>query len=159
MNSIKFCSLLFLSCILCSCTPASSKRKMPRLSEYKVSVESGGKKVENPTENLLKRIRIRSGDIMAVFGSKSSPKIPSLSVARAYDGRSSIMGLEIAKSTPVSDALGLQVGDIITAVGVRHVRSPNDLMYFGRLFDAANELSFTYERKGVARKTILYRAD
>ncbi len=149
---------IFAFCFL-SCASGKSAKKMPPLSEYKVSVESGGKKIENPSPDLLKRIRIRSSDIISVFGSGNAPKVPALSVVRAYDSRSQIMGLEIAHRSSVSDALGLQAGDVLTAVGHKHLKNSDDLKYFGKLFHATNELSFTYERKGIARKTILYRVE
>jgi type II secretory pathway component PulC len=122
-------------------------------------VESGGKVVENPSNDLLKRVRIRTTDIVKVFGTKTAPKIPALSVVRAYDGRSKVMGLEVASKTSVSDALGLNVGDIVTAIGSKMVRSPNDLKSFAVLFHDSNELGFSYERGGLVRKTILYRTE
>lgn len=156
---IIFCAI-FSCFILSSCSSSNSNaKKMPRLADYKVSVESQGKKVLNPAPDLIKRIRISSRNIQGVFGTAQKPKIPELSVARAFDGRSKVMGLEIARGTPVSDALGLQAGDILTAVGTRHIKTPNDLTYFARFFDKKQELSFTFDRKGIARKTILYRVD
>jgi hypothetical protein len=153
--------LYFLVILLCSsCAMSGQKKSGSRFSqhgEYKVTVETEGRKLNNLEQNLIHRIRISSSDIISVFGTKDAPRIPQLSVKKGFDGKGELIGLEIVNETPVSSALGLKFGDIITAVGFKLVREKTDLMNFGRLFSGSSELSFTFERNGAARKTILYR--
>lgn len=159
MMFLNYFQLLFLITIftLSSCATQKSPRMKNSVGEYKVSIESDGKIVENPNQSLIRRVRISSSDILASFGSAQRPKRPALHVSRAFDSRGHVSGLIITKDTPLSRSLGLKKGDILTAVGVKLTKTDNDLLNFGRLFTGKEELSFTYESAGEAKKTILYR--
>ncbi|HMO18685.1 MAG TPA: hypothetical protein PKA63_10545 [Oligoflexia bacterium] len=159
--------LLLFFILSSSCTSLSSSRrssantKMPRFSdnEFKVSVETDGKKVNNPESRLIQRIRIRESDVVSVFGTGANPRVPSLNVKRVFDSRGSAIGLEIVQLTPLAKSMGLQIGDILTAVGKIKLKREQDLVNFGKLFSGEPELSFTYERNGNPHKTIFFKTN
>jgi hypothetical protein len=153
---------ILLACILL-CFAACAPKKTPSASnapeivsrEYKVSVTSDGKPIHS--EELLHRIELRQSTVALILAAwPKKLNLPFEGVAER-DNRGQVRGVRLTRKSGFNlPTLGLQSGDLITAVE----HSPaSDLRDLYLLFEALKKngmASCTFERSGKPHKALYY---
>lgn len=149
---------------LAACAPSGSRQVMPSQPlpdrSFRVSVESGGKPIENFEENLIHRITLTDKDVDTALASPSGGLNLPFELTRELDSTGAIKGLRVVSIQPGrgSLALGFRRGDVVTAVNKIHLKQPSELR---TVFESMRErklVSITLERAGVPHKILLYPA-
>jgi general secretion pathway protein C len=148
---------LLSACALSQRDPAVEASPAARPHRFRVSVASGGKVVENPSDELVHRVAITPANMRAIINSsKDQGKVP-LNGRAEYDNRGKPMGLRILQLNRESSlsSLGLKEKDLVTAIGPRLVSEPQHILYLFDDLRKSKRSSMTIERSGKPHK-ILY---
>lgn len=151
------CACVFLAQALSGC---SSHSKKPAIieggGEYKVSVTSNGRAVEDFQENLVNRVDV-SDTLLAAEVARFRKKQP-LQGAPEKDNRGKIAGLRIRSIDPASGmwTQALRTGDVVTAVERKKVTRVADLSDVLITLKAKQLATLTFERSGRPHKVLFY---
>lgn len=149
--------ILFLFGTLVFSAACSSKPTYELVpGEFEVSVKADGKAVSNHEQKLVHRVELAQKDLDQVMSTwPERLNIPFSSEAEK-DVRGDVVGLRLSWSGSALPTLGLQDGDVLTAVGKRHAQNLRDLS--GVIFALENRelASVTIERQGQPHKLLYY---
>ncbi len=133
--------------------------------DFKISVESGGVEVKDFNQPLVHHIYLSSEQIEEVVSEhqiilSSRKSKGDLGAKPQLDGQQQVMGVAITSSNLESmlAPIGLQRGDLITAIGRRHFRDFADLPGLFLELDDKGVATLTFERQGVPHKNFYYLA-
>jgi hypothetical protein len=178
LNRLPLIALVILT--LCSCSVQDSGRKDPFAqyaqgkttsnsqnrsalkspgNNFRVSVSSDGQPVTDFTQKLVHRITLSKSDLKRLAQSSNSQSVPFKgNLERDQQGK--IAGLRITEiRTPeVLPTLGLEDGDLLTAIGKKQPRSLSDLaqlaLELASLTAKDKTSSITVVRRGRPHKII-----
>ena len=134
-------------------------------SDFKISVESGGVEVKDFTQPLVHHIQLSSAQIEEVVSEHqiiltSNKSKGDVGAKPQLDGQGHIMGVVITSSNleNMLAPIGLQRGDLITAIGRRHFEDFSALTEIFVELDDKGLATLTFERQGVPHKNFYYLA-
>ena len=122
--------------------------------EFKVSVTSGGKPVPNFQQKLVHRITLSKQDLTALMPVPGrGPQIPFTGKVDR-DSNGGIVGLKLTevRTNTVMPTFGLQDGDMLTAVGSKHVDDLSDLTQIAIDIRKNAQATLTLQRNGLPHK-------
>ncbi len=124
---------------------------------YRVTVSSGGQAVDNHAEELVHRVELTPQQIKDFLGALGAAGQMPLQGKTELDNQGKPTGYRIKQldaRSPFS-LLALRQGDLVTAVGTKHVKNPSDIVAVFDQLNARRNSSITIERGGKPHK-ILY---
>lgn len=144
-----FC-LTFASCGLLSSSPEPGE--IERSGHFEVKVKANGKEQRNLQETLIHRRDLDAETLSAVQSFSQRTEIAE----PRKDRQGGLYGLKVKKGLPppVTQALGLEAGDIVTAFGAKRVEADMSFMEYLLSLGALEESSVTLLRRGVPHKVL-----
>lgn len=129
-----------------------------RDGQFKVSVSTDGKPVEDFKQPLVHRIRVRPAELRSISGAQGKAMSLPFNAKRVIDLQGKIKGIRVLNVRPPygTQVLGLQNNDLITAVGLRHVDHPNDFSLLFNQLRSEKQATMTLERDGKPHKILYY---
>jgi hypothetical protein len=148
---------LLSACALSERDPALEATPAVQQHRFRVSVASGGKVVENPSDELVHRVGLTRANIRAYMNSSKGTGNLPFTARTEYDSRGKPMGLRILQLNRESSLsfLGLKEKDLVTAIGPRLISEPQHILYLFDDLSKSKRSSMTVERSGKPHK-ILY---
>lgn len=144
---------------LVSCSASSSRHKRGR---FEVTVVEDGKTVSDTSKQLVHRMVISKSNLKSSFGATPEEMQALLNINAQLDAYQRVAGLEVLGRSPSSETaskqagnLGLQYGDMVTAVGKNRVIDPVDFWGVYEALKIEKKATITLQRRGDAHK-ILY---
>lgn len=132
---------------------SSIRTAMPQ-GNFRVSVTSGGKPVNDFQERLVHRVTLSKKDLAAIMPVPGrAPQVPFTGRVEK-DGQGGIVGLKLTevRTSDVLPTFGLQDGDLITAVGKKHPNEISDLSQIVLDIRKNSEATLTLQRNGKPHK-------
>ena len=143
----------------------SSAQLRRNSSDFKISVESGGVEVKDFTQPLVHHFQLSLVQIEDVVSehqiilSSNNSKV-DVGAKPQLDGQGHVMGVVITSPNleNMLAPIGLQRGDLITAIGRRHFKDFSALTEIFVELDDKGLATLTFERQGVPHKNFYYLA-
>lgn len=141
------------------CSASRQEKHTPiqiQRSGMTVSVQSGGRPIEEFEQNLIARVDLAAEDVVRIAEQNERP-LYQFGPIRDNQGR--IYGIRVAKILTRSNPLKLTVGDIVTAVGQTKTTVPHEFadIWTAQLHNSM--VTTTIERSGKPHKLIYYLPD
>jgi hypothetical protein len=141
---------------LSSCAPLPRQLDRSSTHAFQVSVSADGKTVGDFSERLVHHVGISETDLASFTrADERAPRLPIETTAE-YDREGKCRGVRVRGLAAEGPALGLEVDDIITAVGVSHVLKPGDVGVIFEALQRNKRASLTLERAGRPHKIFYY---
>jgi hypothetical protein len=151
-------SLVFSSC--------SQKRAPTPKRNFQVSVKQDGQAVTSFSESLVHRFALSLEDASLIFGPAPEHMNFPYALKPKADLRGGIVGFEVietfetrARLESGMSSLGLQIGDLVTAVGKMRITHEQDLWHIYDLLKLKKQASLTIERDGMPHKFLYFLKD
>lgn len=138
--------LSFFGVLSSSSLPGCARSRPAPLvrAPFQVSVSAGGRPVADLDSRLIHRLD---------YSPTVSERVSSLKVGVERDREGKVMGLRVKNGSVI--ALGLELGDLITAINLRRVEGESDLQSLKSSLSRGEDISMTVERERVAHKIYL----
>lgn len=141
---------------------SSSDLPVVERGSFKVSVREGSREVNDFETPLVHRIGLSRADINKILPTGSNTMKLPFKGRPLKDARGNISGVRLYRreSGPRLKGskflLGLKENDLVTAVGVKHVKSYADLRMLLEMLLKEQHISVTLEREGSPHKIFYY---
>ena len=148
----KAVTVLLLSIFPTACSLSSAPNDIQHTGNFEVTVRSNGREVKNFNQELVHHLTMSRSSLAEL---QDYSKREAIATPRR-DSRGAFQGLKVRSQVPrtVLQELGIMPGDVVTAFGTKKVEADMSFEEFLLSFDALDEASLTFERKGEAHKVI-----
>ena len=120
---------------------------------FKVSVNANGKKVSDFNDRLIHQVTISRKDLALISGTQKELRLPFVGKPEVdHSGKLAGVRLTEVRTKEVLPTLGLEDGDLVTAVGKKHTSSFADLRQIALELKKNHSTTATMVRRGRPHK-------